>query len=297
MTSFSYPPPNLIVELDFEALRQQRIAAFLASWTEFQAQYPEQELPDYDTQTIDSEQAMIALRAAAWGDLHFIARSNDVSRAALLADFAKDGDLDLHGVATRLPGFPDGVARHPGESDDSYAARIIEARAGVSAAGPDEWWLRAARAADSRVRSIGLYYRGKGLLDIFLLSGEDGGQPDAAMLAAVTARLTRDDVRPRNVQPTIRSAIIAEIDIVADIWLLPDAPDSRLDAIKAAAFERHAREQALDVDLTHHYLKRLLDAPDVYKVTIVTPETDLVADPSRAWAIRSIDLRLVGRAR
>lgn len=297
MNGFSYPAPTLIVELDFEALRQQRVAAFLESWAKFQEEYPDQQLPTYDTQSITGEQAMIGLRAAAWGDLFFISRTNDVARATLLVDFANDSDLDLHGLQTKVPSHPDGVTRHPGESDASYRARIIEARAGSSAAGPNEWWLTHARAADPRVRSIGLDYVGNGILDIYVLSSENGGLPDEAMLEAVSARLSRDDVCPETKHPSVKSAIIAEVDVVADIWLLPEAPESRLETIKASAIERHAAEQALDVDLTHHYLKRLLDAPDVYKLEIVEPAEDLVADPSRAWAIRSIELNLVGRAR
>lgn len=293
--TFSYPAPTIRAEYDYETLRAQRIAEFLAAWTEARQRMPD--LPAYDTQSIENETAVIALGAAAKGDMFLVARSNDVARAALLVDFAHGDDVDLHGRATKVPAHPAGVVRHSGEADADYAVRIVEARAGSSAAGPDEWWLTHARAADARVRSIGLDYRGQGQLDIYLLSKESGGVPDQAMLDDVSARLTRPDVRPRNVWPRVHSAIIDEIDVIADVWLLPDAAESRLAELAATAKATHNAEQALDRDLTHHYLRRLLDAADVYKIAIVSPTADLIADPSRAYAIRSIMPRLAGRMR
>lgn len=293
--SWSYDPPVIVASLSYEALRGDRIDAFLTRWAAFRAVDPS--LPDYDVQMLETSPAVVALEAAADGDLYFRAMLNDVARATVLVDFAVGGDLDLHGRDTRVPAHPAGVVRFVGESDDAYAARIIEARAGSSAAGPDEWWLTNARAADARLRSIGLAYRGQGQLDVYLLSSLNGGVPDQAMLDAVSARLTRSDVRPRNVIPTVRSAIIQEVDVVADIWLTPDAPESRLAEIAASAKTRHNATQVLDVDLTHFYLERLLDAADVYDVVITAPAQNLIADPSRAYAIRSVTLNLAGRNR
>ena len=295
--SFSYPPPVITAELSYDALRDQRISQFVAQWQDFQARYPDKRLPNYDVDMLRANPAVIALEAAAYGDFYFVDHANNLARVALLVDFAKKADLDLHGLATKVPGHPDGVLRHTGESDEDYAARIIEARAGSSAAGPDDWWLSHARAADPRVRALGLFYAGQGRLLIYVLSRENGGVPDQAMLDAVSARLARPNVRPRNVLPEVHSAVIDEIDVVADFWLLPDAAESRLAEIAATAKARHNAEQALDVDLTHHYLKRLMDAPDVYKIEIVSPSADRTADPSRAYSIRSITPQLAGRAR
>ena len=295
--SFSYPPPVITAELSFDALLEQRKAAFITEWQAWKAAHPDQQLSDYSTGMLESTPEMIALRAGAGGDMFFVARSNDVARATVLVDFATGTDLDLHGRDTRVPAHPEGVERLDGELDTDYAARIIEARAGSSAAGPDEWWLTNARAADNRIRSIGLAYRGLGQLDVYLLSKVNGGVPDQAMLDAVTARLIRADVKPRNVVPTVHSAIIQEVDVTAGVWLVPEAPESRLTEMAATAKAKHNAEQALDVDLTHHYLKRLLDGPEVYKITITAPNADLVADPSRAYSIRSITLSLAGRAR
>lgn len=294
---FSYAPPLIVAEPDYEVMLSERVASFLSAWAAFQQRFPNAGLPNFNVETLEYDPAIIALEAAATGDLHFRALLNDVARATILTDFARDEDLDLLGGETRVPGFPDGVLRHPGESNDVYAARIREARTGVSAAGPDEWWLAQARAADPRVRSIGLDYRGMGRLDVYLLSKEDGGVPDGAMLAAVTARLTQPDVRPRNVQIAVHSAIIDQIAVTADIWLAPAAAESRLDEIETRAIAVHNAAQALDVDLTHHYLTRLLDAEDVYDITVTAPAADLIADPSRAYALASVDLSLKGRAR
>lgn len=295
---FSYPPPTIVAEHDHETLRQQRISAYLAAWNDLRETRPDLNLPEWTVHLLRNGPIAAALNVAAGGDMYFVARGNDLARATVLIDFAEKGDLDLHGLDTRVPGHPDGVLRHPGEADADYKARIIEARAGASAAGPDDFWLTHARAADPRVRSIGLAYRGGGHLDIYILSRENGGIPDAAMLAAVEARLSLSWVRPRTIVTlSVHSAVINEVDVVADIWLHPEAPESRLAALKAGAFAQHGKDQALDLDMTRHYLRRILDASDVYSIDLLAPFEDLVADPSRAYAIRSIDLRLAGRAR
>lgn len=297
MTGFSYPAPNLVVPLDYDAHLSARIAEYLENWNAYRQAHPDQLLPDFDEAALKANPIVIALGAAAYGDLYLAARSNDVARSAVLVDFARDDDLDLHGQATTLPGFPTGISRHPGETDAQFAARIIEARTGSSAAGPDEWWLSHARAADQRVRSIGLDYRGLGILDVYLLASDNGGIADAAMVEAVGARLSRPDIRPRNVQPRVHAAVIESVNIIADVWLTPEAADSRLDDLKVQARRRHLAEQALDVDLTHHYLRRLLDAGDVYDIDFVEPSQDRLASPERAYALGTLTLRLAGRAR
>lgn len=297
MSRFTYPAPTITASLSFQALLDQRISEFVAQWEAFRVQYPEKDLRAYTVAHLKNDPAVIGLRAGAEGDLFFIGHLNDVTRATLLVDFAAGADLDQHGLETKTPAHPGGVTRHEGEADGPYRARIIEARQGQSAAGPDQWWLTHARAADPRVRSIGVRYLGMGDVRIYLLSWDNGGIPDQDMLDRVSARLNRDDVRPRTAWPAVSSAVIDEVDVVADVWLLPEAAESRLDAIRAAAIATHNARQALDVDLTHHMLKRLLDAPDVYDIRIISPASDLLADPERAWAIRSIDLRLAGRAR
>ncbi|WP_322997515.1 baseplate J/gp47 family protein [Castellaniella sp.] len=295
MSAFSYPVPSITVSYDYETLLGQRIAAFVQQWDGFRVLDPD--LPMYNVQMLETDPVVIGLEAAAYGDLYFTALANDIARATILVDYATGADLDLHGLETKTPAHPNGVIRHDGEADAPYRARIIEARQGQSAAGPDQWWLTHARSADPRVRSIGLRYLGMGDVRIYVLSHDNGGIPDQEMLDRVTARLNRDDVRPRTAWPTVSSAVIAEVDVVADVWLLPEAAESRLDAIKATALASHTARRALDIDLTHHALKRLLDAPDVYKIEIISPAADLLADPERAWSIRSIDLRLAGRAR
>lgn len=296
--SFSYPAPTIIAELDYEALRDQRFAAFVAQWDGYRARNPNAGLPAYTIASLANSMEAISLGAAANGDFYLISRANAVARAAVLVDFAFGPDLDLHGLDTRTPAHPNGVIRHPGEQDEDYKARIIEARKGSSAAGPDDWWLTKARAADPRVRAVGLDYRGKGHLDLYVLSRENGGIPDAAMLATLQAFLSQGDVRPRTVVTLIvHSAVIAEVDVVGYVTLLPDVPENRLKALEAAALETHAKDPLLDRDLTHHYLKRIIDAPEVYDIALTSPAADLPAGPSRAYAIRSMELIFAGRKR
>jgi phage-related baseplate assembly protein len=271
-----YGPPVIIATLDYEGLLSDRIAAFVTQWDGFRA--IDAMLPDYDVEGLETDPAVIGLEAAAYGDLYFRAMLNDVARATVLVDFAVGADIDLHGLDTRTAAHPDGVTRLTGESDDAYRARIIEARAGSSAAGPDEWWLTNARAADARVKSLGLTYQGKGRLTVTVLSSENGGVPDSDMLAAVSAKLNSADVKPQGVvSVTVTSAVVETVDIVADVWLLPDAPSTLLDQMKAQAVANHAAAQELGLDLTR-----------------VNPTDNQIADGTRAFALGTIALNLRG---
>jgi phage-related baseplate assembly protein len=291
-----YGPPVIVATLDYEGLLADRIAAFLDQWDGFRA--IDATLPEYDVEHLESDPAVIGLEAAAYGDLYFRSMLNDVARATVLVDFAVGTDIDLHGLDTRTAAHPDGVTRLTGESDETYRARIIEARAGSSAAGPDEWWLTNARTADARVKSLGLTYQGKGRLTVTVLSSEDGGVPDSAMLEAVSTKLNSADVKPQGViSVTVTSAVVETVDIVATVTLLPDAPSTLLDQMKAQAIAKHAAAQALDLDLTRFYIVNLLDMDGVYGIDLAAPATDRVADGTRAFALGTIALTLAGRAR
>lgn len=204
MSSFERRDPVIVAEPSDEALLAQRIAGFIETWDAFRAARPDLDMPAYDVETLEFDPAIIALQAAAYGDLHFHGVLNDVGRATLLVAFATGADLDLHGLATRTPGFPDGVARWPGELDPAYAARTIEARAGSSAAGPDEWWLSHIRAADAGALGATLTYQGLGRLTIAVAVAEDA-DPDA-VLTAVRERLGSGWVRPQGITVTVVAA-------------------------------------------------------------------------------------------
>lgn len=292
--TWTYDPPVIVAARSYEAERDARIAAFLEQWDAFRVDHPE--LPEYDLQTLEFDPAVIALETAAYGDLHFRTYLGVVARAAILVDFAFGPDLDLHGVATRTPAHPGGLPRLSGELDAAYAARIIEARAGASAAGPDEWWLTHARAADVRVRAIGLYYLGRGRLKVTLLSTANGGIPDQAMLDAVEDRLSSLAVKPQGiVSVAVESAVIETVDVTAEVVLDWNAPSSTLDDMVAQARALHAAGQALDIDLTHYRLTQLLHRPGVYSIEISHPAADKLADAGRAYALGTINLTLAGR--
>lgn len=202
--AFSSAPPLVAPALDYELLFRQRLAAFVEVWTAFREAHPDENLPEYDVGTLESDPAVIALQSAAMGDLHFRGVLNDVARATLLASFATGADIDLHGLATVTPATPDGLPRYPGEKDDSYRARILSARAGSSAAGPDDWWLTHVRAAHADVTGATLSYQGMGRLTV-AVSVATGGDA-AAVLAAVRARLALGWVRPQGITVTVEAA-------------------------------------------------------------------------------------------
>lgn len=204
MNDVSAPPPYIAPTVSYEALFANRLAAFVEAWDAFRAVRPDLDLPAYDVGGLETDPAVIALQAVAYGDEYFRQLLNDTARAALLVAFATGADLDLHGAATRTPAAPEGIARQSGEADVSYRARIIAARAGSSAAGPDDWWLSHVRAAHADATGAAMTYQGMGRLTVAVSIA--AGADISAVLAAVRERLALPSVKPQGITVTVVAA-------------------------------------------------------------------------------------------
>lgn len=281
-----YPKPDVIETIDYERSLNNHINTFKSLWAIIRQERPE--LPPYDVELLETDPSIILLQLSSYIELGLRARINDAAKANLLA-FASGADLD------HLSAFYD-VVRLEGETDTALRSRTILAIQARSPAGGAYWYAAAARRADVRIRDIAVY-RDEfwPIVHVSVLSLENGGIPDEAMLEAVRVIVTSDQVRPLNDTVVVEAAVQFGTDIEADIWLLPTAPITDLEPLKQVVRQAWDKDSSIGFDLVPSWIEAKLHQSGVQRVEIITPATPVVAKPGTAIALGEIKLNYKGR--
>jgi len=244
----------------------------------------------YDVGGLETDPVKIVNEVAAFHIMSLRARVNDAAKANLVA-FAGGTDLD------HLAFFYD-VARLDGEADDALRRRIIIAISGRSTAGPVDWYRSAALRASPRVRDAAVYRVGKGPdIRVSVLATDNFGEPDAALLAAVTNEVTKGSVRVISDRVAVVSATSATANVDAEIWLLPGAPITVFQNLEASLRAALAAEGGLGFNVTRSWLTAKLHQPGVQRVNLIAPVADVVVDDNAAVRVGTVTLTLKGRDR
>lgn len=279
------PAPAVIQEVDYEVILARQKAQFITEWNALRVTFPE--LPAYDTLSIESDPVGIVTQAESYREMLLLARINEAARARLLA-FAVGSDLD------QLAAFYD-VVRQPGETDTRLKTRVILAIQGRSTGGPKERYKSIVMNADVRVASVEVYRVGRSpLIYVAIYSTEPNGVASEGLLTIVRAALENDNVQLVNDDFVVASAVLTVVNIVANIWLLPDADEATVTRAATALRDAWAIEQQLGRDLIREWWVSKLMISGVHKITPIT--ADVVVPPSQAAAIGTITLNLQGRA-
>ncbi len=279
------PAPAVIQEVDYEVILARQKAQFITEWNALRVTYPE--LPAYDTLSIESDPVGIVTQAESYREVLLLARINEAARARLLA-FAAGSDLD------QLAAFYD-VVRQVGETDTRLKTRVILAIQGRSTGGPKERYKSIAMNADVRVASVEVYRVGRSpLIYVAIYSTEPNGVASEGLLTIVRAALENDNVQLVNDEFVVASAVLTVVNLVANIWLLPDADEATVTRAATALRDAWAIEQQLGRDLIREWWVSKLMISGVHKITPVT--ADVIVPPSQAAAIGTITLNLQGRA-
>ena len=271
--------PQVIEDLDFEAvltvMRDDLVARFPAI---------------ANVIDLESEPARKLMEVFAYRETLLRARVNDAVRANLLA-FAGNADLD------HLAAFYD-VVRLESETDAALRSRTIIAIRGRSTAGPRDWYRTAALASDPRVADVAVYRPGLGPdITVAVLSTDNFGTPDAALLVAVDAAVQNNSVRAISDRITTVAATQTIANVVADIWLLQDAPQETFDGLADRLRAALEAESGLGFDVTRSWLTAKLHQTGVQRVAINEPTADLVVTDQAAVKIDTITLTFKGRDR
>jgi len=279
----AFPPPQVIEEIDTDGILAQMkadaVARAAAKGIDISG------IVNLETEPL----VYTTLEPASYREMLVRTRINDAARANLLA-FATGSDLD------HLAVFYD-LLRMPGETDERFRVRIILAIQGRSTGGTAPRYRLIALSASLRVADAVVYRAGTSpVVHVAIYAADNNGVADPALLAQVTAALNDPAVRMVNDTIEVRSAVFQTVNVVANVWLLPETPDTILDVLKSNLRADWNNETGLGFDLPHAWLVARLMRPGIRKVEIVSPIEDVVAQPEQAISIGTINLNNMGRA-
>jgi len=285
------PAPEVIRTVSYDALFEEMRDAAIAELPEMAA-----------TLQLESEPATKILRVCAY--LRMLDRLvfNDGARASMLA-LATGPDLDqlaaFWGVERRILQEADDSLTPPvpeiRESDAEFRRRVQLSLEGHSTAGPAGAYLFWALSADPQVLDASVDSPAPGQVEVTVLARDGDGTPDAALIAAVEAALSAEDVRPLTDQVSVLAPTVLPYTIEAALTLLP-GPDSDvvLAAVTAAVEAYVAAQFRLGRDVTRSGLFAALHQPGVQNVILTAPAADLVIAANEVAALQAPPVITVG---
>ncbi|WP_290391835.1 baseplate J/gp47 family protein [uncultured Escherichia sp.] len=217
------PVPDAIVVPDAAVIFGAWLARLRELDPEFDAQVESD--PTYKQGEVTAFQLTLAFQ-----------RVNDAVRAVFLAS-AQNADLDQIGAAFNVgrmvivPANPDAVPPTDAvmEEDEAFRERIQLSWSQLNTAGARNAYRFHARSADEDVLDVDAYgpeeHGRAGEVDVYVLSREGNGTASKALLDAVSARLNADEIRPLTDFVTVKSAIINDYSVTAELEI-PDGPDA-----------------------------------------------------------------------
>lgn len=274
------PKPEIIEELDFEAILKRMLDKLRANYQKSGLSYTVERLR-YDPQ-------IIQLETASYSEMLLRQRINEAVRSQMLP-FAYGGDLDI------LAAFYD-VNRMFTESDERLRARIILAIQGRSTGGTEPRYKFIAMSADVRVADAVVYTIGRDpTIHVAIFSTELNGVADPHLIEKVQTALQQPAVRMVNDIIKVASAAQNVIHIEADIWLLPQSPQTLVAAAEKSLRDAWSKSMALGRDLTLAWWVSKLMIDGIHRVEPLAPVKNITIPFNQAAAIGSITLNYRGR--
>ena len=281
------PAPNVVEPLDFETIFAEIKALAIA-----------QDPTLASALQYESEPLTKLLQVYAYRELLIRQRINNAARSVMLA-YATGADLDQiaarYSVARLLiqPAAPDALPPLDAiyESDIDFRERILLSFDAYTTAGSRGSYIYHARSASGDVRSAEAVSPAPGQVTVYVLSHTGDGTASAELLAAVTAAVNAELVRPMTDEVTVLSASIITYAITATLQV-PPGPDA--DAVRAAALQA-AEQYAADrhktgKDISLSGIDRALHQPGVWRVDLDTPAANIAVAAGQAAYCTSITL-------
>lgn len=222
-------------------------------------------------------------------------RVNDAAKAVLVK-YASGTDLDNLFLIPRIVLDPGDPAANPPipptlESDDDYRRRGLLRNETLTNAGTPNAYLAYTLDADPSVKDAFVGRLAPGHVLITVLSRDGQGDVDPAVLAAIGARVTADDVKPVNDMVTVQAATIETYEVVATLIFFPNQDEASITADAQAAVQEY-------VDASHRIgrtvarakLFAALGQPGVSNVSITRPFADITVGDDAAAFCTSITI-------
>lgn len=289
--------PNIIEEIDFEALYLERKEAFIQLWaTEDQAIIRQ-------TLARESEPLVKLLQENCYREMILRNRINQAARALLLA-YATENDLDQLGAnfnVERLIVSPADISTTPPtetvmESDDAFRERIQLAFDTLSVAGPEAAYKKFARDADGRVGDVSVVSPQPAYITLTILQADSlTGAASPELIQIVSNAVTAENVRPIGDRVTVQSAEIINYSIKAKLYIGKDPEAATLleQAIQhVTAYATQQKRLGRSIRLSAIYAALHVDG--VNRVELISPLADVVLTPAQASYCTSIAVSIGG---
>lgn len=278
------PEPNLIQELDYESIFNERKEKFIAL-------YPATEQNQWRTiLNRESDPVVKVLQENAYLELLYRNKCNADARSLLLA-YAEGSDLDHlalteYGLIRLIVTTADNSVVPPSpaiyESDERLRERCLLSFDGMNTAGSANAYRYFALSADGRVDGIKVKSDEETpcFLDIVITQVDsENGAASAELIQIVQTALDPDTVRPVGDRPTVKSSIATNYQIEASLYVGKNAEDALLleaANIRLDKYIKNAQKNGESIYLSAIYAALHVDG--IERVQIISPTADLVMD-------------------
>ena len=278
------PEPNLIQELDYESIFNERKEKFIAL-------YPATEQNQWRTiLNRESDPVVKVLQENAYLELLYRNKCNADARSLLLA-YAEGSDLDHlalteYGLIRLIVTPADNSVVPPSpaiyESDERLRERCLLSFDGMNTAGSANAYRYFALSADGRVDGIKVKSDEETpcFLDIVITQVDsENGEASEELIQIVQTALDPDTVRPVGDRPTVKSSIATNYQIEAVLYVGKNAEDALLletANIRLDKYIKNAQKNGESIYLSAIYAALHVDG--IERVQIISPTADLVMD-------------------
>ncbi len=278
------PEPNLIQELDYESIFNERKEKFIAL-------YPATEQNQWRTiLNRESDPVVKVLQENAYLELLYRNKCNADARSLLLA-YAEGSDLDHlalteYGLIRLIVTPADNSLVPPSpaiyESDERLRERCLLSFDGMNTAGSANAYRYFALSADGRVDGIKVKSEEETpcFLDIVITQVDsENGEVSEELIQIVQTALDPDTVRPVGDRPTVKSSIATNYQIEASLYVGKNAEDALLleaANIRLDKYIKNAQKNGESIYLSAIYAALHVDG--IERVEIISPAADLVMD-------------------
>jgi len=272
------PPPDVVDELDVEAIVADMLAAYRAAYPEFSA-------------VVESGPVLKLIEVFAYRELLVRQRINDAARATMVAT-ALGADLDNQAAIL-------GVTRLAGETDERLRARAVLAVEAYSGAGPVGAYRFHSLTAAPSVKDVTVVTPAPGQVLVTLLGDAGDGSVASTVVDAVQAALSGESVRPLTDQVSVRAPEILEFTVDAGLYVLPGPEAEPIRASAEASCRAYlAKRHLLGADITLSGLLGALHVEGIQRVVLRSPVPEtlpLVTSPQQAAFATAVTVVVDGR--
>ncbi len=278
------PAPNLIKELDFETLFNDRKEKFIGL-------YPEGEQAQWRAiLSRESDPIVKILQENAYLEMLYQHKCNTDARALLIA-FSTGPDLDHlalteYGLVRQII-TPEDLSVTPPlpavyESDERLKERCLLSYDGMNTAGSTNAYRYFALSADGRVENIKVKSDEETpcYLDIIITQSDSvNGEASQELIDIVQTALNPDTVRPVGDRPTVTSSTAVNYQVEAILYMWKNAEDTLLleaANIRLDNYIKNAKKNGDSIYLSAIYAALHVDG--IERVEIISPSTDIIID-------------------